>query len=133
MFLLKTAALVLAVLSSQPIPVANTAGAQVRPMFTKRLRSPASVQGFIGGESHDRYVIRVRKGQVLAVQLSWRRKNDNRAEFGVTQTSDREPVKFGVESDGGKRWTGKVLKSGDYYIYVVAHPTAHYTLKIAVK
>ncbi|MFN2499697.1 MAG: hypothetical protein ABR557_11490, partial [Pyrinomonadaceae bacterium] len=31
----------------------------------KQLRSPAIVRGFIGGESHDSYVIRARKGQVM--------------------------------------------------------------------
>ena len=51
----------------------------------------------------------------------------------MTQSPDRESVNFGVKSDGGKRWTGKIPKSGDYYVYVVAHPTAHYTLSVRVK
>lgn len=36
----------------------------------KRLKSLALVRGSIGGEAHDSYVIRVRKGQILWVQIS---------------------------------------------------------------
>lgn len=131
MLLRTIAALLLAVMSLPA--VANASQAEIRPMFTKRLRNPATVRGFIGGESHDRYVIRVRKGKVLTVRLSWRREGDNRAQFGVTQSDDRESVNFGMMSGDGKVWTGKIPKSGDYYVYVVAHPTAHYTLFVTVR
>ena len=131
MLLRKIAALLLAFISLPA--VANASQAEIRPVFTKRLRSPATVRGFIGGESHDRYVIRVGKGKVLSVRLSWRREGDNRAQFGVTQSDDRESVGFGMMSADGKFWTGKIPKSGDYYVYVVAHPTAHYTLFVAAK
>src|SRR5882724_3291785 len=55
---------------------------------THRLQNPATVRGFIGGESHDSYVIHVRKGQVLTVQVSWKHEHDqdtgdNMAEFFV--------------------------------------------------
>src|ERR1700742_4559469 len=102
----------------------------------KRLKSPALVKGVIGGESHDSYVIHARKGRTLTVQINWRREHDrqmgdNRAEFSVSESPDFEgggPIKFGSESDNGKRWSGRTTKTGDYYIYVTAHPTAHYTL-----
>jgi hypothetical protein len=42
-------------------------------------------------------------------------------------------VKFGKKFDNGKGWTGRVPKNGDYYIYVTAHPSARYTLKVNVK
>ena len=108
---------------------------------TRRLRSPATVRGLVGGESHDSYVIRAREGQIMTVQISWRRERqtepgDNRAEFFVSESPNfegGEPVKFGKESDKGKRWSGKIPKTGNYYIYVNAHPTAHYTLKVAVR
>ena len=131
MFLKTSTALLLALMSLAP--VAKASQEQIRPTFTKRLRSPATVRGFIGGESHDRYVIRVGKGKVLSVRLSWRREGDNRAEFGVAQSDDRDSVNFGMMSGDGKFWTGKIPKSGDYYVYVVAHPTAHYTLFVTVK
>lgn len=108
---------------------------------TQRLRSPATVRSFIGGESHNSYVIRARKGQTLTVQISWRREHDadigdNHAEFWVGELPDFDgngEVKFGKESDEGTRWSGRIPKTGDYYIYVMAHPTAHYTLRITAK
>jgi hypothetical protein len=128
---MKTTALLLIVMIL--LPIAKATGGQLQPLVTKRLRNPASVRGFIGGESHQEYVIHVRRGRVLTVRLSWRREADNRAEFSVKESRNSEPSKFGMESDDGKRWTGKIPKSGDYYIDVYAHPTAHYTLRVAVR
>jgi hypothetical protein len=94
------------------------------------------VRGFIGGESHDNYVIRARKGQTLTVRLSWRREGDNRAYFKVSESPDYytgEPVKFGLESEDGRQWVGRVPRSADYYVDVVAHPAARYTLRVRVK
>ena len=102
----------------------------------QRLRSPATARGLIGGESHDSYAIRARKGQTMTVQISWRRKEDNRAEFTVSESPNffnGAQVDFGKASDEGKRWSGKVPRTGNYYLYVVAHPTAHYTLRVTVK
>lgn len=102
----------------------------------KRLRSPAAARGFIGGESHDGYVIRARRGRTMTVQIFWRREGDNRAEFTVSESPDfsgAEPVKFGTESNGGRRWTGRIPRTRDYYIYVVGHPAAHYTLTVRVR
>jgi len=121
---------------SLPSAAPDAAGAQVETSPPRRLRSAATVRGFIGGESHDSYVVRARKGQVLSVRLSWRREGDNRASLSVSESPDfqtAEPVKFGSEYDDGRRWAGRVPRSGDYYIDVVAHPSAHYTLKVSVR
>ena len=106
----------------------------------ERLRSPAVVRGFIGGESHDTYVIRARKGQTMTVRISWRREylhpGSNHAEFYVGEAPDFDGdryVKFGRESNNGRRWSGKIPVTKDYYIYVMAHPTAHYNLRVTVK
>ena len=110
--------------------------AQPRPSPAKRLRSPAVVKGFIGGESHDAYVIRAAKGKTMTVRLSWRPEEGNKAGF---QISDRysffeaESVTFGTESPDGTRWTGRIPKTANYYIYVVAHPSARYTLRVTLK
>jgi hypothetical protein len=119
------------------LTVAHAAQAQE---YTQRLRSPATVRGFIGGESHDSYVIRGRKGQIITVQISWRREHselgENHAEFFVGELPNFDGegrVKFGRESNHGKRWRGRLPKTGNYYIYVMAHPTAHYTLKVTVR
>ena len=72
----------------------------------------------------------------MTVQISWRREDQNKASFTVSDMSnpyEAEPVKFGEESAGGKRWTGKIPKTANYYIHVVAHPSAHYTLRVTIK
>ena len=94
------------------------------------------MRGFIGGESHDGYVVRARKGSVLTVRLSWRREDDNRASFAVSESPDfytGEAAKFGAEDKDGQRWVGRIPRTGDYYVYVVAHPSAHYELKVNVR
>ena len=114
----------------------DVAVAQVEGATPRRLRNSAPVRGFIGGESHDGYVVRARKGSVLTVRLSWRSEGDNRAALVVSESPDfysGEPAKFGAESDDGRRWAGKVTRAGDYDVYVVAHPSAHYTLKVSAK
>jgi hypothetical protein len=115
---------------------ANVAVAQKNATPKKRLRSPATVRGFIGGESHDSYLIRARKGRTMRVQISWRRESNNRAEFSISESPDffnGQQVNFGRRSDNGKRWAGKIPETGDYYIYVVAHPTARYKLRVNIK
>lgn len=101
----------------------------------RRLRSKTSVHGFVVGESHDAYVIRARKGQILTGRLSWRPEGDNQASLTVGESSDfsGEPAKFGNGSHNDTKWIGKVPKTGDYYLYVMAHPSAHYTLKVSLK
>jgi hypothetical protein len=99
----------------------------------KRLHAPATVRGLIGGESHDAYVIRVPKGRSLSVEISWRSEDDNKASFGVGTNADFEPVSFGKESADGKKWIGKVPRTADYFIEVMAHPRAHYVLKVRIK
>jgi hypothetical protein len=101
-----------------------------------QLRSPAAVRGTIGGEAHDSYVIQARKGQALAVRISWQLAGGNHAEFSVSESPDfsnSAPVGFGKQSDGGRRWSGLIPKDSSYYIYVVAHPEAHYVLRVTLK
>jgi hypothetical protein len=100
----------------------------------KRLRNPATVRGFIGGESQDHYVIRARKGKTMTVRLSWRKEGDNTAGFGVSPRSSQEGEQLaGQESNDGNTWTGRIPKTGDYIISVTAHPSARYTLRVTIK
>ena len=110
-------------------PLANAQGRNVE------LRSPQSVRGFIGGESHDSYAIRARKGQELTVHISWQRVGSNEADFSVSESADfnGDNVGFGTKSDGGKSWSGRILKTKIYYVYVTAHPTAHYVLMVSTQ
>ena len=116
--------------------IANVAFAQEDTTPKKRLRSPAAVKGSIGGEAHDSYVIRAPKGRTMTVRISWRPEGENNASFTVSESANffgAEQVSFGEASDDGKRWTGKIPKTRDYFIYMVAHPTADYALRVNVK
>lgn len=73
---------------------------------------------------------------MLSVRIFWKRVEENRAEFTVSDSPDffsGAPVSFGKASDKGKRWKGVVPTTGPYYIYVVAHPIADYTLRVTIK
>jgi hypothetical protein len=119
---------------SKPSP-ALPAAARVEVDRATRLKSMVPVNGFIGGESHDSYVIRARKRQILTVSLSWRRADDNRASFTVSESPDFSgaPAKFGSRSHEDTKWAGTVPRTGNYYVYVVAHPSAHYILKARLR
>jgi len=112
--------------------LATSAFAQPRTK-PKRVQAPATIRGLVGGESNDTYVVHVRKGRQLTVEISWKKEDDNTASFSVTDSRDGGTISFGKESDGGRKWSGKVPKTGDYFIEVVAHPSAHYVLKVAAK
>ena len=121
---------------------ANMAQAQDQqpPEYLERLRSPATVRGTIGGESHDSYVIRAGRGQMMTVRLSWRYERTelgvNHAQFYVSKLPNfggEGAVKFGKESDNGNRWSGRIPRTGNYYIYVMAHPIADYTLRVTLR
>ena len=99
----------------------------------KRVHVPTTIRGLVGGEANDTYIFRARKGQQLAVEISWKKEDDNTASFSVTDSLDGGTISFGKESNGGRKWTGEVPKTHDYFIEVVAHPAAHYVLKIKAK
>ncbi len=99
----------------------------------KRVHAPVTIRGLVGGEASDTYVIQVRKGKVFTVEISWKKEDDNTAHFSVTDSRDSGTISFGKESHGGRKWTGKVPRTRDYFIEVVAHPSAHYILKVKVR
>lgn len=114
---------------------ASAVFAQTDSAPKKRLQSPAKVSGVVGGESHDGYVIKASRGQRMQVQITWRRESGNKAEFTVSRSANfynASQVAFGKESAGGKTWIGRIPRTGNYYIYVVANPRARYTLKVTM-
>lgn len=114
----------------------GAAQAQTDSVKKKRLPNPAAVKGFVGGEAHDSYVIRARKNQTIKVQISWTGGGDKKAQFVISKSDDffaGDVLEGGSETYDGRTQTRKVPATGDYYIYVTAHPTAKYTLKVSVK
>jgi hypothetical protein len=121
---------------------ADAARAQDQQEYMKRLQSPAIIKGLIGGESHDSYVIRARKGQTMTVRISWRlepfndQEYDSIAQFTVSGWpifSSDGGVKGAKESKDGKRWIAKMPRTGNYYIYVTGYPTVNYILRVTVQ
>ena len=115
---------------------ANITWAQTDATPKKRLNSPSGVNGVVGGEAHDSYVINVRKGKTLTVRISWKGGGDKKAQFVVSKSDNffsGDVVEGGRETYDGKNWWIKVPATGDYYIYVTSHPTAEYTLKVMVR
>jgi hypothetical protein len=107
----------------------------------KRIQLPKGlgtevVEGFIGGESHDSYVLEIQAGRTLSLRLGIDEKekeDGSEASFSVSLEEFGEGVDFGSESDGGLYWEGKVTATSDYFISVVAHPSAHYKLTVTAK
>jgi hypothetical protein len=111
--------------------LATSAFAQPEPK-PKRVRAPATIRALVGGEHNDWYVVHVRKGRLLTVQISWKKEKDfeNTAGFSVSASPDGLSVSFGKYSNGSRKWTGRTPKTGDYFIEVNAHPFAHYVLQL---
>jgi len=103
---------------------------QAQEQEAQSLCFPASgkttvVKSFIGGESHDSYVLHLRAGRKLSVRI---RSTANRAQFTVSTSEFGEQVSFGKFN--GETWTGTIPETGVYFISVVAHPDARYTLRV---
>jgi hypothetical protein len=108
--------------------------------YTRTLRSPATVKGFIGGESHDRYMIHAREGQTMMIEFSWKLEldkeiGDNTAGVSLSDWPGFDPPPALKSGRNSKRtvWSGRVPRTNDYYIDVTAYPSAHYTLKVSVQ
>lgn len=87
----------------------------------------AVIKGFIGGEAHDSYALHLRSGRKLSVTIS---SAGNHAGFTVSTSEFGEPVSFGKFTNKERTWTGTIPETGVYFISVVAHPTARYTLRV---
>ena len=90
-------------------------------------KNTAVVRGFIGGESHDSWVLHLKAGRKVTIRIT---SAGNRASFSVSASEFGEAVSFGQESDGGRTWTGTIPQTGVYFISVVAHPSARYSLRV---
>jgi hypothetical protein len=98
------------------------------------------VKGFIGGESHDRYMVHAREGQTMKIEFSWKLEHDkeigdNRADFDVWDWPGfvTAPNLKSKKNSRSMVWSGRVPRTDNFYIDVTAYPSAHYTLKVAVQ
>ena len=102
-----------------------------------RLRSGVTVKGFVGGEGHESFVIRARKGQSMTVVVTRRVKPGGNFNLTVSRSADfnGNPVRFGRETNTRRqlRWTGRIPATGNYYFYTTAFPEASYRLTVTLK
>lgn len=90
----------------------------------------ASARGYIGGESHDRYSIFLKRGARTNIQL---KSPNNSAEFLLsvaTKFAAAEPVRSGAANEKERSWTGVIPQTRRYYIFVTAYPDAKYELAV---
>jgi hypothetical protein len=126
--------LILVGMASAIVLLSTASVCQAQPETPKqRLRSPATVRDGIGGEAQNHYVIRAKKGQRMTITFSWTKEGDNTADFGVAPDSETGEPLEGQSSNDGKRWTGRIPRTGDYLISVWAHPSAQYRLSVVLR
>lgn len=98
--------------------------------------SPAEVRSSIGGEAQAMFVALFRKGEKVSIEFSFTGDREMEAQGFETSASfsvsDRnlEFSDFGQEAEDGKSWSGVIPESGPYFITVVAHPIADFTLRV---
>jgi hypothetical protein len=122
--------------------IVSFAAAQEDTSPKQKLRSGVWFKGEVGGEAHQGYVIRARKGQTITVEISRRVPTGGNFNLTVSRSANffnAEGVKFGKETSSKRRlvWTGKARASGNYYFYLTGHnpndPSIGYAMRVTVK
>lgn len=94
------------------------------------LTGTLNAKGYIGGESHNQYVVAGLAGQPVEVRL---RSKGKRASMTVSASDDffsAEPLPANGNDEDGQTWTGVVPASGRLFVYVVAYPVSNYRLRV---
>jgi hypothetical protein len=99
-----------------------------KQLHMRRGKTSVAVKGFIGGESHDTYTFRARKGQRVTVKIMSRK---NAAGFSMSSAGGGEFP--GTSSENDTKFTANIPATGCYSIMVVAHPDARYTLMLTIR
>ncbi len=125
--ILRTIALLVALAMSVR---ANAADFTRNVTFTQGKASTA-IQGDVIRGDRDNYLLRVRAGQVMSVEVT---AQENNAAFSIFEPKADEPIP-GTESEHDRtKWSGVLAKSGIYRIEVGStRGNAQYTLRVSVK
>jgi hypothetical protein len=108
---------------------ANTLYAQDEPLASKRVYPvslPIEVSNTVGGTHVDSYVVQLKKGQELQVQVE-NKTEHSKVSFDVVLAETEK--RFGSDLSENS-WSGVVPKSGDYEIRLIAYPAANYKLRV---
>jgi hypothetical protein len=107
----------------------STLVAQDEPQQSKRVYSvtlPLRVSNTVGGNYIDSYVVHLKKGQKLHVQVENRTERSRVYFDTVLAGTDK---RFGRDSSENS-WSGVAPKTGDYEIRLIAFPAAKYSLLV---
>jgi len=106
----------------------NTLYAQDEPLASKRVYPaslPIEVSNTVGGIHVDSYVVQLKKGQQLQVQVE-NETEHAKVSFDVVLAGTEK--RFGSDTSENS-WSGVVPESGDYEIRLIAYPVANYKLR----
>jgi hypothetical protein len=130
-FIKTVMAVVLIALTFSSVAFSQDAPAPPVRLRFARGKNTTTARGFIGGESTDRYIVRLRAGQTLIIQAISRLK---RTQVGIFRADTDDYLEGKQSENDSTRWVGKIPRTGDYVIHVNVHPYAErYLLKLTVK
>jgi len=106
----------------------NTLVAQDELRQSKRvhlIELPIEVSSEVGGRYIDSYIVQLKEGRELHVQVE--NQTENSKVYFDTVLAGTE-TRFGSDSSENS-WSGVAPKTGDYEIRIIAHPAAKYRLQ----
>jgi hypothetical protein len=109
--------------------ITNSIAAQDELRQSKRVyvvKPPMQITNTVGGSYIDSYVLNLKQGQKLQVQVE-NKTRYSKVYFDVVLAGTE--TRFGSDSSENS-WSGIAPQNGDYEIRIVAYPTAEYTLLV---
>jgi hypothetical protein len=107
----------------------STVVAQDEPGQSKRVHLiaiPTEVSNEVGGSYIDSYVVHLRKGQKLRIQVENKTEN---AKVSFDTVLAGTETRFGRD-ESENSWSGVAPQTGDYEIRLIAYPVAEYRLQV---
>lgn len=89
------------------------------------------IQGSVVRGDRDVYLIRVRSGQIMTIQVS---ALENNAAFSLYESKSKKAISGTEEEKDSTKWSGTLSKTGEYRIAVGGtRGNARYKLQVSVK
>jgi hypothetical protein len=102
-----------------------------KPLIFPHGKTSTTVKSDVIRGDRDAYLIKVRSGQVMTVQVS---ALENNASFSIYEPKAEDAILGSEEESDPTEWKGTLNKTGEYRIVVGgARGNASYTLRVTVK
>ena len=102
-----------------------------KPLIFPHGKTSTTVKGDVIRGDRDAYLIKVRSGQVMSVQVSALESN---AAFSIYEPKAEDAIPGTEEENDPTEWNGTLNKTGEYRIVVGGtRGNASYTLRVTVK